>query len=293
MRIDVKKMRDEQLEKISDGISLLKHKPNITIVQVEGDDASDVYVRNKKRVLEKAGINVDHIVLNRDVTPKTLAVAIRRRAIDSEIDGMMLQLPLPKHLKQYEQMLIDIIPEEKDIDRITTAAKGKLMSGDISILPCTVQACIDVMKNEIGEDLSGTEVAIFGRSQLVGMPLSIALIHMGATPTVFHTQNLLCGDANAELNSKYYNVVVSAVGIAEFIDIKEISQLHYPELLVDVGIVRRKAGGITGDITSTDLIHKSSEIKYTPVPSGIGLLTVVNVAGNLLKLIKRRELNAI
>jgi methylenetetrahydrofolate dehydrogenase (NADP+)/methenyltetrahydrofolate cyclohydrolase len=291
MKINVKAIVAKQTEKLKEEIEILKNEhyeiPKMVIFQVGNNYASNIYVKNKVKKLEDLGITTNVIQFDENVTKENLKETIMDTCECPSVDGAMLQLPLPDSLKEYEQEIIDVIPERKDVDRLTTLAQGKIMLGDISVLPCTVQGVLDIMSEHYG-NLESSLIAIFGRSKLVGMPLSVALTKMGATPIVFHTQNLTARDANFVLNGDYYDIAVSAVGVTDFIDVKRTISFNVPKLLIDVGINRNSDGKLCGDITNADILDSSDSCHYTPVPGGVGLMTVLNVASNLNKLIKRR-----
>jgi methylenetetrahydrofolate dehydrogenase (NADP+)/methenyltetrahydrofolate cyclohydrolase len=291
MELNVKQIRMNEMKKLKRTAEGFETKPTLTIIQVKGDKASDIYVRNKIKTLSELGIKTNHKLIEKECRP----VGAVYNAILDEIaeattrqDFIILQLPLPKPLKKYEQQLLDLIPERLDVDRLSTYSKGKIMNGDTSILPCTVQSVIDI----IGEDnVAGGNFLIFGRSQLVGMPLMVALTHMGGTAKVVHTQSRECAPED-RINALKYDAVITAVGQPFFIDCEDIVP-HKGNLdIIDVSI-NNFEGNIVGDLCGTAHIENSDHIHYTPVPNGVGILTTLNVAKNIFKLFFRNKVLAL
>lgn len=278
-RIDVEKIRDNKQAEIVKKIGVLKEKPSITIIKVSGDNASDVYVRNKRKKLTEIGINVNIIELDEDCSTLDIVNLIKK----DESNGILVQLPLPPHID--DDCVIESIPYNKDVDCLTSKMQGNLMQGDTSILPCTVQACIDIIESEIDEDsMSGYDFLVVGRSKLVGLPLGVALTHMNGTVTTAHSKSYY-SPSQYLTKSKEYDFVISATGVHGIFFGDNIPKYT---TFIDVGINRDSNGKLCGDLKNPELVNDKS--KYTPVPKGVGILTVLNVADNLIKLINMEEL---
>lgn len=228
---------------------------SIQIITVGNDVASEIYVRNKIKLLKKLNCRVVHTKLEENITQDKLNEQVYLRG--REFTGQFVQLPLPEHLKEPE------IPALQDVDGFNPLNK--------KVLPCTVQACLDIMQ-EIEGDIKGKNIAILGRSNIVGLPLVVECIKSGATVSNFNSNSTLPKNWDA------YDIVVSAMG-NRFLTSEEFQNVN---LVIDVGI-HRVEGKVCGDI-----IHekdKSLESKnITPVPFGVGRFTVLNVARNLKKL---------
>lgn len=281
MEVFMHELIEEKEKQIKNMVETAGRVPTMTIFQVVGDDASDIYVRNKIKKLNELGIEVKHVTFAKDETLE----CIEHELMMCSTDGSMLQLPLPDHLKEHEQKLLDTILSTQDVDQLSTVSKGRLMNGEIDILPCTVQAVIDIIKKDLGNmdgNIDGVDVLIFGRSKLVGLPLSVALTHMNAEPTIIHSKSGW-GEYTSSIIKHYNNnYVVSAVGKEGFL---KTSMFYDGDTVIDVGINRDANGKICGDFEHEDDPDKT--VFYTPVPGGVGKLTVLNVAGNLLKLMRK------
>ena len=291
MKINVKKIVEEKSAKIKSFIKEVDEEVTVCIIQVEGNYGSDIYVRNKVKKLESLGINVKLHKLPENCTKEQLNISIIFNGGSQFIDGILLQLPLPDHLKEYEQEFIDLIPERKDIDRLTTTAQGMIALGNIDLLPCTVQGIIDIINNTYeGNAYHEREFLIFGRSKLVGMPLSIALTHLGGTVKTIHTKSPKIGTED-RIYDEEADVVISAVGIEDFINLEILKRYYasYEGTFIDVGINRNKEGKVCGDISNTHVFEDSAWTDYTTVPGGVGPTTVLNVAYNTLKLVYGNE----
>lgn len=243
-------------------------KCNLAIIMVGDNPASEVYVRNKAKACEAVGIGGKLIKLNEKTTQEELEKYIKAVSNDSKVHGVMIQLPLPKHLN--EDRATELVPPEKDIDGFTTANLGKLVVGDKGFLSCTPGGIIYLLKrNKIV--LTGKHVVIVGRSKIVGKPLALALLNENCTVTVCHskTRNL------AKITSKA-DILISAVGKPGFIT---PDMVNYCAVVVDVGI-NRTENGLVGDVDYENVSKIASFI--TPVPGGVGPMTVAYLMKNTL-----------
>ena len=273
MIINCKEIREKEIEKIK---GTYKGRCKVSFIQVGDNPASNVYVRNKIKLCEEVGIEVEHIKLSYDIKPSTLDNYIKSLNQDKNIHGIMVQLPLPPHLN--EEQVINAIDPNKDIDGFTNVNKGKLMIGDKSaIIPCTPKGIMTILEYK-GIDLQGKNVVIVGRSNIVGKPLAQLMINEGATVTV-------CNSKTDRRKLIYYisqaDIFISAIGIANYWN---KSKFYYNNLrstiAIDVGINRDSEGKLCGDIDK-NLYYKFEAV--TSVPGGVGVMTVLEVIKNSIE----------
>lgn len=263
----------EQIKKDVEALSNEYHKrPKLTVIIVGNDPASLVYVRNKKRSCEELGIESEIIHYNEDVTEKEIEEKIKELSMLESVSGILLQLPLPKHLDS--EKLISFIPQNKDVDGLTNANVAALVKNQKAIIPCTPLGVIDMLKHYQIE-IEGKSVAIIGRSMLVGKPLSSLFLNNNATVTICHskTQNIKSITSKAD-------IVVVAIGKPRFL--KE-DMIKEGAVVVDVGI-NRLDGKLVGDADFDNLVNKASFI--TPVPGGCGVMTVTELLKNTITCFK-------
>ena len=267
--IDVENMLDNKLP-ISDNIC--PDNCVLGIIVVGDSVSSEVYVRNKKRYLDKINLNMRIIRLKQDSTTNDVINEIYQLSLDENVSGIMVQLPLPQHID--ENSVINAIPPEKDVEGITDKNLGRISIEKYSyFIPCTARGVIKILKNT--GMLHDKTIAIIGRSKLVGKPLAFLLSGKKYNDTVmlchYHTRNLheICRTAD---------VIISAVGKPNFITDKFIGKSGV--LVIDIGtsIVNRK---IVGDVDENS-IGISYDVCLTPVPNGVGRLTLESLALNLI-----------
>lgn len=262
--IDCHEIRGQILTEAKKQIEALPTKPKLTIITIGHDDASEVYVRNKIKTATSLGIEVSHAKLEEDITQER---AEKRIKLEMEYtDAIMLQLPIPKHLD--EKALINLIPQEKDVDGLTDLNMGMLVNNHPhAIVPATAMGVYKVISHVLEtSDLSGVNIAVVNRSKLIGKPLQALLTNHNATVT-------LCHSKTDPLNHYTWNshVVVTGVGKPKFFDNTDFT---YYQLIVDCGINRDEDGKLCGDVDSESLSSFGEDgIGYTPVPGGVGILT--------------------
>lgn len=241
----------------------------LATVLVGDDPASEVYVGSKRKLSKEAGIEDLHRRLPKDATQEQVAAALDELAADPAVSGILLQLPLPSHLDA--KALIDRIPWEKDVDGLTTTSAGRLARSVEGLLPCTPQGVISLLEDE-GVELQGANAVVVGRSDLVGKPLAQLLLQRNATVTIAHskTKDLAAVTRQAE-------VVIAAAGVLHLIGAEHISA---GAVVIDVGI-HRSAEGLIGDV-DFDAVSKIAS-KITPVPGGVGPMTIAELLRNTLK----------
>lgn len=274
MKIDCRLIRDAELDKIKNRLIELelKRKLKAIIIQVGDRPDSTKYVQNKIKTLESVGMKAEHKKFPKDISPAGLINYIMCCNASNSVDGIIVQLPLPDELKDYTDMILKLINPNKDIDCITPERESMVYSGESNILPCTVSGIMKIFEYE-NIDLRGKNVLVIGRSRIVGKPLAITLINKGATVTVAnsHTKNLNWLIQNNQ-------IIISAVGKIDLLNPNNVNKNH---TIIDVGINFDNNGKLVGD---TNKVCYDIVKKYTPVPFGVGQLTTVEVASNLLKL---------
>lgn len=270
--IDCKRLSAQIQDEIAQTTSKCKRAPHLLVVTVGTDPASEIYVRNKKRVAEKVGIEVEHITFSEAVTQEILETFIEVKGYNPEIDGILVQLPLPAHLNVAG--IMDKIPKEKDVDGFSWRNLGHALIDGLHHMACTPQAVMFIIKH-MYPDLDGKTVTVLGRSNIVGKPLAAELINAGATVSVC---NSATPDEVRTTLCQQSDIVVSATGVPKTVGYEELQKAL---LVIDVGI--NKIGkNIVGDIDVDSLDKHNYQGSITPVPGGVGLLTVTFLMVNTL-----------
>ena len=260
--IDCHEIRGQILTEAKKQIEILPTKPKLTIVTIGDDDASKVYVRNKIKTATSLGIEVKHVQLDGEIEQEEAEKVIIEESI--ETDAIMLQLPIPKHLD--EKILINLIPQCKDVDGLTDLNIGMLVNGHpYAIVPATAMGVYQIISHvlETG-DLTGVDVTVVNRSQLIGKPLQALLTNHNATVTLCHSRT-----DNLQNHTSRSHVVVTGIGKSKYFDSYYFSDY---QMLIDCGINRDENGKLCGDI-DTDEVQEVYKVHITPVPGGVGILT--------------------
>ena len=244
-------------------------RPGLAVIIVGSDPASQVYVRNKRRACEEVGYYSEAYELPAETTQNELNALVDKLNADKRIHGILCQLPLPKHLDENEVILR--IDPAKDVDAFHPYNVGKIMIGDYAYLPCT-PAGVMVLLERSGIDITGKECVVVGRSNIVGKPQAMLLLHANGTVTVCHsrTKNL------AEV-CRRADILVAAIGKADFFTADMVKE---GAVVIDVGMNRRADGKLTGDVDFESVAPKASYI--TPVPGGVGPMTITMLMKNTL-----------
>ncbi len=244
-------------------------RPGLAVIIVGSDPASQVYVRNKRRACEEIGYYSEAYELPENTTQQELNALVDKLNADKKIHGILCQLPLPKHLDENEVILR--IDPKKDVDAFHPYNVGKIMIGDHAYLPCT-PAGVMVLLERSGIEIAGKECVVVGRSNIVGKPQAMLLLHANGTVTVCHsrTKNL------AEV-CRRADILVAAIGKADFFTADMIKE---GAVVIDVGMNRRADGKLTGDVDFESVAPKASYI--TPVPGGVGPMTITMLMKNTL-----------
>ncbi len=271
--IDGKKIAAEVRERIAADTRAFSGKygfvPGLAVVIVGEDPASQVYVRNKGKACAEVGFYSEIHRMAADTTMEELLAKIEALKNDPRIHGILVQMPLPAHLD--EKTVIDAIPPEKDVDAFHLVNTGRIMRGDYHFLPCTPAGVMEMLRHE-RIDVAGKECVVVGRSNIVGKPMAMLLLHANGTVTICHsrTKNL------AEVTRRA-DILVVAIGKADFVTGDMVKE---GAVVIDVGMNRRADGKLTGDVDFASVEPKASAI--TPVPGGVGPMTITMLLENTL-----------
>jgi len=267
--IDGKAVSQKVKEEVRAEIERDGLKVGLAVVIVGNDQASRVYVNNKKKACEVCGIRSFEYALPEETTEKELLDLVDTLNNDPEVNGILVQLPLPEHLDS-EKVIARISPE-KDVDAFHAENVGKIMIGNYAFLPCTPAGVMELI-HSTGTDVSGKECVVIGRSNIVGKPMAMLLLHENATVTICHsrTKNL------AEV-CRRADILVSAVGKADFVTADMVKD---GAVVIDVGMNRNAENKLCGDVKFDEVEPKASYI--TPVPGGVGPMTIAMLMKNTL-----------
>ena len=251
----------------------LSRKPGLAVILVGEDPASRVYVTSKRKDCEECGMGSLEYALPEDTTEETLLGLVNELNNREDVNGILVQLPLPKHIN--EDSIINAISPEKDVDAFHPQNVGRIMLGGAKFLPCTPAGVMELL-DAYGIDPAGKDCVVIGRSNIVGKPMALLLLARNATVTVCHskTQNLAEKVRNAD-------IVVAAVGRANFVTADMVKE---GAVVIDVGINRLENGKLCGDVEFEGVSQKASFI--TPVPGGVGPMTRAVLMKNTLATIK-------
>ena len=273
--LDGKLVKTEILKKLKKEVEKLERKPGLAVIQVGDDPASKVYVAQKEKMAKELGYKFKYIKLDKEVSQEELEATVKKINSDKTIDGLLVQMPLPKHLDS--RKVQNLIKEDKDIDGLCDINAGKLTHNVDCLMPCTPKGIMDILKH-YKIDVEGKNVVIVGRSDLVGKPLASMMLNAHATVTLCHSRT-----KNLASITKKADILVAAVGKRGIIT-KEM--VKHKTIVIDVGI-NRVDGKIYGDVDFDSVKEKASYI--TPVPGGVGQMTVAELGENVLKAYKNHE----
>lgn len=251
-------------------------KAGLAVVIVGDDPASRVYVNNKKKACELCGIKSFEYALPAETAQEELLELVDTLNADDNVDGILVQLPLPKHLD--EGAVIERISPKKDVDAFHESNVGKIMIGSYAFLPCTPAGCMELI-HSTGVEVAGKECVVIGRSNIVGKPMAMLLLHENGTVTVCHsrTRNLAEVCARAD-------ILVAAVGRPNFVTADMVKE---GAVVIDVGINRLENGKLCGDVKFDEVSEKAGWI--TPVPGGVGPMTIAMLMKNTLTAAKQKS----
>ena len=270
MIIDGKAISAKVREEIRLEVEKMEKKPGLAVIIVGEDPASKVYVRNKAKGCEEVGFYSEVHALPENTTEAELLALIDKLNEDDKINGILVQLPLPKHLD--EKAVINAIRPDKDVDAFHPVNTGKIMIGDYDFLPCTPAGVMRLL-SESGIEVSGRKCVVVGRSNIVGKPQAMLLLQQNGTVTICHSRTK---DLKAEcLNA---DILVVAIGKAKFITGEYIKP---GATVIDVGMDRDENGKLCGDVDFESAEKVAGAI--TPVPGGVGPMTIAMLLTNTLK----------
>lgn len=277
--IDGKALAEQYQQKMKLKVAKMERPPCLAVVLVGDDPASLIYVKHKRRCAEKIGMKTQFFHLSPIITNEALQGFIKDLNISEEIDGILVQLPLPKHLDT--DATLETIDPDKDADGLTSANLGKLFAGKPNLIPCTPMACMALLKT-VCTDLAGKNAVIVGRSILVGKPLSQLLLDENCTVTQTHSKTV-----NLKKACREADILVVAVGKPNLITKSFVKQ---GAIVIDVGINRLPGGKITGDVEFKRMLGHAGAV--TPVPGGVGPMTVTMLLNNTIHIYLKKTQKA-
>ena len=262
--IDGKQVAARCREELKQQVAALRARgiiPGLAVILVGEDPASQVYVRNKHRACEELGIHSEQYTLPAETDRQTLLDLITELNGREEIDGILVQLPLPGHLDEKE--ILSAIDPAKDVDSFHPQNVGRLVIGDYFFAPCTPSGILTLI-DSAGVDLTGKECVVIGRSNIVGKPMALMLLHRNATVTVCHSKT-----CDLPSVTRRADVLISAVGKAGFVTADMVKP---GAVVIDVGMNRNQAGKLCGDVDFESVSRVAGYL--TPVPGGVGPMTI-------------------
>jgi methylenetetrahydrofolate dehydrogenase (NADP+)/methenyltetrahydrofolate cyclohydrolase len=277
--IDGKAISAAVRERVREGVAEYERRsgrtPGLATVIVGDDPASEIYVRNKHRASGEAGMRSIHHGLSAETSQDELLELVRALGADDEVDGILVQLPVPDHIDQ--EAVVSAIDPAKDVDGLTPVNAGLLASGRPGLVPCTPAGVVELLDQE-GVELTGAETVVVGRSQLVGRPLASLLLTRDATVTVCHSRT-----RDLPAVCRRADVLVAAVGVPRMIGADAVKP---GAVVIDVG-VNRTDDGLAGDVDFAGVSEVASAI--TPVPGGVGPMTIAMLMVNTLAAAEARS----
>ena len=277
--IDGKKISAQVKAEVAKEVEALAGKGisvGLAVVIVGNDPASRVYVNNKKKACAVCGIQSYEYALPEVTTEQQLLELVDQLNRDPKVNGILVQLPVPPQIDDHR--VIEAIAPEKDVDAFTEGNVGKIMIGEYSLLPCTPAGCLDLI-DSTGVSIEGKNCVVIGRSNIVGKPMAMLLLHRNGTVTICHsrTRNLrdICSQAD---------ILVAAVGKAGFVTADMVKE---GAVVIDVGMNRNAEGKLCGDVDFAAVEQKAGYI--TPVPGGVGPMTIATLMRNTLTAAKQQN----
>lgn len=276
--IDGKKISQEIKDELKEKVAVLKTEGKeiaLAVIQVGNDPASSVYVGNKKKACEYIGIRSESYELPEETSQDELIALIGKLNNDNAINGILVQLPLPKHIN--EDAVIKAIAPSKDVDGFHPESVGALLIGQDGFLPCTPAGIIQLLKRS-NIDISGKECVVIGRSNIVGKPMAVLLLRENGTVTVTHSKT-----ANLKEVCKRADILVVAIGKPKMINREYVKE---GATVIDVGIHRNENNKLCGDVDYDDVFPVAGAI--TPVPGGVGPMTIAMLMNNCVNSVLTR-----
>ena len=269
MLLDGKALSDKIKEELAKKVKGYLVKPCLAVIQIGNDEASNIYIKAKEKACDRIGINFIRVKFESDVNEQEVINKIVELNNDNYVNGILLQLPIPPKFNQYK--LLNLINKNKDVDGLTDINAGLLFKGNNNLVPCTPLGIINLLK-EYNIEISGKHAVVIGRSNLVGKPLAMLLLQNGATVTICHSKTV-----NLKEFTKQADILISAVGKKDLITKDMVKE---GVVVVDVGM-NRVDGKLYGDVDFENIKDIASYI--TPVPGGVGPMTVAMLLSNVVK----------
>ena len=273
--IDGKLLAENLRHKIANEVRQFSRPPGLAVILVGDDSASQAYVRNKTKACVEVGFYSDQIHKSANITQEELLSEIRRLNDNETIDGILVQLPLPPHIDT--EVIIEAIIPEKDVDGFSSENAGKLMQNKPFLSPCTPKGVMAMLAS-LNYELRGKDCVIIGASKIVGRPMSMELLNAGATVLVCHKETKEIAE-----KVKMADVVIVAAGAANLVKADWVKE---GAVVIDVGINRLEDGSLTGDVDFDEV--KDKALAISPVPGGVGPMTVAMLIENTLAAYKAK-----
>lgn len=279
--LDARELVVKKVDELKNRVDKLSKKPSLVIIRVGDDFASGKYVANKIKKCDEVGIDSKIIHFDGDVKQEIVEETILNLNKDEDITGILLQLPIPKHLD--EDYLTNLIEDEKDVDGFTIGNMGKLSLGLESNVACTPRGIITLLK-EFNIEIEGQDVLIINRSNIVGKPLAQLFLKENATVTIAHSKT-----KNLKEKIVLSDIVVTAVGKANFLRADDFKN---NTTIIDVSINFNELGKMCGDVAKEDydVLVNEKQCNLTPVPNGVGQMTVIELIEQTIEIAEKREI---
>mgnify|MGYP001625053328 FL=1 len=277
--LDGKAVSAKVKEEVKEEVEALKKQGvsvGLAVIIVGNNPASRTYVNNKKKACEAAGILSEEYALPEETTQEELLALVEELNHKDSINGILCQLPLPKQLD--EEAVIAAISEKKDVDAFSAVNVGHIMIGDYSFLPCTPAGIMEILRR-YNIDVAGKECVVIGRSNIVGKPMAMLLLHQNGTVTICHSKTKNLKDVTSRAD-----ILVAAVGIPHFVTADMVKE---GAVVIDVGMDRDENGKLCGDVDFAAVEPKASYI--TPVPGGVGPMTIATLLKNTVTAAKQQN----
>ena len=275
--IDGKAVSAQVKEQVRAEIERDKIKAGLAVVIVGDDPASRVYVNNKKKACEFCGIQSYEYALPAETAQEQLIELVDTLNNDKKVNGILVQLPLPEQID--EKAVIERISPKKDVDAFHESNVGRIMIGNYSFLPCTPAGCMELI-HSTGVDVAGKECVVIGRSNIVGKPMAMLLLHENGTVTICHSKTKNLSEVCARAD-----ILVAAVGKPNFVTADMVKE---GAVVIDVGINRLENGKLCGDVKFDEVSEKAGYI--TPVPGGVGPMTIAMLMKNTLTAAREQQI---